>query len=177
MEILNRNGFMADALVDYFIKKIKPYTLFGTGRLTRHQYMRNFAIAQCVNVGGSLLSSLFISFGFGLMLYFQGYNHNQSFNILAPWIVGVSLFFFAVCIVINIYAAIQRFHDLGRSGWWTLTLLAPLYNLYVLFYQLALTDGHETANEYGARTTEVKNKKAIEWFFVASLVLLVLSRL
>ena len=43
---------------------------------------------------------------------------------------------------------IRRWHDLGKSGWFTLLLLIPLVNLIVAIY-LWVKKGDEGPNQYG----------------------------
>ena len=43
---------------------------------------------------------------------------------------------------------IRRFHDLGKSGWYVLTLIIPLIDIGVILY-LLFAPGTAGANEYG----------------------------
>jgi uncharacterized membrane protein YhaH (DUF805 family) len=50
--------------------------------------------------------------------------------------LGILLFalcatWFVVSIPIGLGAAVQRLHDLNKSGWWVLFSFVPLVNLYV----------------------------------------------
>ena len=50
--------------------------------------------------------------------------------------------------VATIMLVIRRWHDLGKSGWFTLLLFIPLVNLFVALY-LWVKKGDEGPNEYG----------------------------
>jgi uncharacterized membrane protein YhaH (DUF805 family) len=53
-----------------------------------------------------------------------------------------------VIVVLAWLLAIRRFHDLGASAWWTLTLLLPIGNL-IAFLVLALKRGDAGPNRFG----------------------------
>lgn len=53
-----------------------------------------------------------------------------------------------VIVVLAWLLAIRRFHDLGASGWWTLTLLLPIGNL-IAFLFLAFKRGDAGPNRFG----------------------------
>lgn len=65
-----------------------------------------------------------------------------SYMVAAPLALGV--LWSVVC------AYVQRFHDLERSGWWTLILFVPFANLLGIFY-LGFFDGTSTSNDFGPR--------------------------
>jgi len=54
--------------------------------------------------------------------------------------------------------AARRWHDLGKSGWWSLVFLLPLINLLVMVY-LLLADGTKGKNAYGVAP---KNKEILD---------------
>lgn len=45
--------------------------------------------------------------------------------------------------------ASRRWHDIGKSGWWSLVFLIPLVNLVAMVY-LLLVQGNKGKNAYGA---------------------------
>ena len=53
----------------------------------------------------------------------------------------------ALC-VLSVMLVIRRWHDLGKSGWFTLLLFVPLANLFVGIY-LWVKKGDEGPNQYG----------------------------
>lgn len=44
--------------------------------------------------------------------------------------------------------AAKRWHDLGKSGWWTLLMFVPIANLYALV-MVGFIKGEDGANDYG----------------------------
>src|SRR5262249_34073763 len=147
-----------------------------TARLTRHQFMRNFAIAQFIYIFGSVGLSILVAFGFGMLLYFHGYSSSEQLAILSPYIIAESWLFAAVAVAITIFAAIQRMHDLNKSGWDVLILLLPFVNFYV-FYTLAMWDSHDSGNRYGQKqTTDVHRKKLVEILFVFAIVTMIAEK-
>jgi preprotein translocase subunit SecG len=50
--------------------------------------------------------------------------------------------------IIGFSLAAKRFHDLGKSGWHSLLLIIPIYNIYVIL-GLLLQTGTEGQNQYG----------------------------
>ena len=49
----------------------------------------------------------------------------------------------------QICIGVQRFHDLGQSGWWMLLTAIPIVNLLVFLY-LLFVPGMSGTNDYGA---------------------------
>ena len=43
----------------------------------------------------------------------------------------------------------KRWHDRGKSGWWTLILLVPIIGLACLLIELGLLRGTDGSNQYG----------------------------
>lgn len=54
----------------------------------------------------------------------------------------------AALMLLTIFPSIKRFHDLGRSGWWVITMMIPLVALIPTFY-LLFWRGTAGANSYG----------------------------
>ena len=64
---------------------------------------------------------------------------------------GTDLIAFVVSMALlipSIAVAIRRFHDIGKSGWWFLTLLIPLLNLILILIWFT-RKGETGANAYG----------------------------
>lgn len=56
----------------------------------------------------------------------------------------------SICVAIfSISISIKRWHDLGKSGWWTLTNLIPLINIFVWIY-LIFKKGNTGSNQFGS---------------------------
>ena len=69
--------------------------------------------------------------------------------VLGDALGGILSLVFTLGIIIPYIAiAIRRWHDLDKSGWWTLTLFIPLINIIMLlvFFTKKGTDG---SNQYG----------------------------
>lgn len=56
--------------------------------------------------------------------------------------------FFVITIVPSLAVSARRFHDTGRSGWWTLVWLIPVVGWIAAIY-LCAQAGQPTTNEYG----------------------------
>lgn len=59
------------------------------------------------------------------------------------------LLFLVPLIWVNTCIAVQRLHDIGRSGWWALLMLIPLVNVVLALY-LLFAPGDPYDNEYGS---------------------------
>ena len=55
--------------------------------------------------------------------------------------------------VIAIYPSLalyaKRWHDRGKSGWWTLIILVPIFGALWLLVELGFLKGTEGPNDYG----------------------------
>ncbi len=60
----------------------------------------------------------------------------------------IFLIFFIPILLIFISASVRRFHDLRRSGWWTLLLFVPGLGA-LLSFVLFLKKGEHVSNKYG----------------------------
>lgn len=70
-------------------------------------------------------------------------------NSLVMNLLSLVLFVLFIALgVATIMLVIRRWHDLGKSGWFTLLLFIPLVNLFVAIY-LWVKKGDEGPNEYG----------------------------
>lgn len=71
---------------------------------------------------------------------------------ISDFIQGLSLIaivYFYIIFVIFIFSLhVRRWHDVGRSGWFSVLLFIPLVNLLILLY-LCLGKGQDGSNEYG----------------------------
>ena len=62
---------------------------------------------------------------------------------LTSLVISIGVFVFSVSITI------KRWHDLGKSGWWTLVAIIPIVNIVVWFY-LIFKNGDVGNNNYGS---------------------------
>jgi uncharacterized membrane protein YhaH (DUF805 family) len=66
-------------------------------------------------------------------------------------IIIVYILILAIYVLFLIYylsLIVRRFHDLGKSGWYTLLYLVPVVNIITLIYLLG-AKGEEGSNKYG----------------------------
>ena len=66
-------------------------------------------------------------------------------------LIGVDLIAVIVSLALlipSLAVTIRRWHDIGKSGWWTLLLLIPLVNL-ILILVFFTRKGDDGANDYG----------------------------
>lgn len=66
-------------------------------------------------------------------------------EILAIFLFGIATVVIFYC---NISLTVRRWHDLNRSGWWTVALFIPWVDLVVGLY-LIFAPGTSGANDYG----------------------------
>ena len=108
-------------------------TLYTTykGRIPRSVYW--FGLVGMI-VASILVSMLLVSIG----LAGQG----------EPSIIELIVMLGFAAIAFALY--IKRFHDMGKSGWFSLLLLIPIVNLAVAFFWLGFVKGTDGDNAYGA---------------------------
>ncbi len=86
-------------------------------------------------------------------------------NATLPFTIGSFLFVaLAITIVLSavlfgyeIYWAVWRFHDLGRSGWWAILSFIPYLN-FVTWLFLLFLKGNKGLNKYGEEPGRVTIK-------------------
>ncbi len=98
------------------------------GRIPRSQYW----------LGTILL--LFAQIGIGFMLGEAG--ESSAKDVLT---IITSIGFIAVGFLL----AIKRFHDLGKSGWFSLLLIIPLVGILIGLIWLGCFKGNEGTNKFG----------------------------
>ena len=87
-----------------------------------------------------------VSFGNRL---FDSSGRTGRLNFFLFWIVSGVLSIILIGIYTYTINYIRRWHDLGKSGWWTLVLLVPIVGLLAFLY-LLLAPGEEDSNEWGS---------------------------
>ena len=117
------------------------------GRVNRAKFLINFVISNII-------------MGINYLLYEYAKTLPQHgllyiLQIALYVIIGLALVF---VIFSNIFQTVKRFHDLGKSGWYCLLLLIPIYGL-ILFWNLFFQKGAEETNIYGTDPLENKKKK------------------
>ncbi|EGK61653.1 hypothetical protein HMPREF9081_0437 [Centipeda periodontii DSM 2778] len=111
---------------------IREMFLTYHGRLNRKPYILRGLL---VGITSSILSNVM-----GVMAE----SSSLALNLVSLVLLVVVL---ALCVV-SVMLMIRRWHDLGKSGWFSLLLLVPLVNLVVGLY-LWVKKGDDGPNRYG----------------------------
>ena len=124
------NAAVADVASEFGEIKI-----FSTeGRLGR---MRYIAYAMGFAILGQILASLMD--GIAALM------HSEADPFVS--MTGIAIVFIAM-IVISVILAVQRLHDLDKTGWLYLLILVPILNFIFALYMM-LAPGSSGANRYG----------------------------
>jgi signal peptidase I len=96
-----------------------------------------------------------------LFIVLQGIEASRVGAPFGPWVtVAAALLaaaLFALLMWMNLATTVKRLHDRGRSGWFTLLLLVPLANFWILLETYFLR-GRTEANRFGpASSTGAEN--------------------
>src|SRR5258708_1182063 len=143
---------MSNSIVQWVSKQNKKFSLLQRGRISSLEFLRNYEIATLLPWALFLLLIL-ASLAVGGDANWQ--HIIGSFGTVVLAILSTALYIGAV--LIGIFAAIQRFHDLGKSGWRTLLLLIPIANI-VFGLMLLFKKGNSTDNQYGPVPIGVKRR-------------------
>ncbi len=93
-----------------------------------------------------LIPLFLISFGLQVGIIVSMDNMSRGDSNTMGFIIMSALFYIpALWILIATY--VKRWHDLDKSGWWSLILLIPWVNLLIILY-LGLAPGTVGANRY-----------------------------
>lgn len=79
--------------------------------------------------------------------------------------IGQALLVLAVSIVsliINFASTIKRFHDRGKSGWWSLLLVLPLIGGVWVFVECGFCTGDDGDNAYGEPPGSAARLRALD---------------
>ncbi|NNF96548.1 MAG: DUF805 domain-containing protein, partial [Halobacteria archaeon] len=121
---------VADAAVDF--GEISIFSL--SGRLGRIRYLTyGIAIAFIAQL------LLVLMGGTGAMM------QNETASTLS--MIGIGVVYIAMVVII-VMLAVQRLHDLDKTGWLYLLILVPILNIIFAFYML-LAPGSAGANRFG----------------------------
>jgi uncharacterized membrane protein YhaH (DUF805 family) len=104
------------------------------GRLGRLRYL-------AYGFGITLIGQILLAMMGGVGAAFQ----NDTGNILS--LIGIVVVYIAV-VVVSVILAVQRLHDLDKTGWLYLLILVPLVNIIFGLYML-FARGTDSANRYG----------------------------
>ncbi len=118
-----------------------------TGRISRLQFAGSVLaclIPQIIWQVVLLITAIAIIFG-SRGTYLEGLP--TYFSIVV--IIGLLVTFVPFFVYSSIIYPMRRLHDLNQSGWWALLSLVPYINYAFLLY-LAIVEGSEEYNQYGA---------------------------
>ncbi len=122
--------------MNWYIDVLKKYAVFS-GRARRKEYwyfvLFNLIISIVLMVIDHMTGTLSSEFGVGLL------GGIYTLGVLTP----------------GIAVSVRRLHDVDKSGWWLLILLAPVVGPFLLLY-FAVQDGSQGENRYGP------NPKAVD---------------
>ncbi len=137
--------------MDWFINFLKKIANFQ-GRASRKEYWTYMLL--------NILKTLVI---YGILMYLKDKNLNIRLPdiptfIKTPFIV-VSYIMGAMVLVSQYALMVRRLHDVGKNGWWLLTLAFPFAGfIYINF--LFLKKGDPNTNEYGENPYSIRQENA-----------------
>jgi len=75
-------------------------------------------------------------------------------NLLGTTIEGLPYgYVYIIAVLCSIYIALavyaKRWHDRGKSGWWSLIMLIPIIGPIWLLVECGILEGNRGANQYG----------------------------
>ena len=122
------------------------------------QEKRSFRLGNLVNPMGRSCRWEFIVMWLPLFLLYLGiqalvlvlpsFSETTATRLVVALNIVIAVFGFLPTVYVIFVAMVRRFHDLGRSGWWSLLALIPLVNLALLVY-LAFAPGQKWVNKWG----------------------------
>lgn len=113
--------------MEYYLQALKKYADFG-GRSRRKEYWMFF------------LFNVIISIGLAIVEMTLGVKHIGMIYSLAVLCPGVAV-------------GVRRLHDTGRSAWWMLIILVPIFGLLATIYFM-VQDSEPGENAYGPNPKE-----------------------
>lgn len=96
---------------------------------------------------------ILLSMGFGLLAGLLGIPiHDLTHAQAEEYGAGTALFILVAFIVL-LYAQLaiyaKRFHDRGKSGWWSLVAFIPVIGVFWILIELGMLPGDPGPNAYG----------------------------
>ena len=79
-------------------------------------------------------------------------DRTSSDGSLAAYIQENGGFVIATFIYIQVCLTIKRYHDIGRSGYYSLLLFIPVIGWLIIFVSCGFMKGDPNKNRYGVRT-------------------------
>jgi uncharacterized membrane protein YhaH (DUF805 family) len=111
------------------------YVKLFAGRLNRRNYFIGYIVVLGIIIAAVIIDAIYAGFT-------QPETTEYDFSLVA------AAFIVIFYLVYTVSLTVRRFHDLGKSGWWIITLIIPIVNGIVGLY-LTFADGDEEANKYG----------------------------
>lgn len=71
-------------------------------------------------------------------------------------LISLALVAYSFAVFMLFAVTAKRLHDLGRSGWWSLLLVTPLFGL-AFWLWVGCATGNQVANDYGKSTEPISN--------------------
>ena len=116
--------------MDWYLQVLKNYAQFS-GRARRKEYwyfaLFNLIFSVALSFVDGIAGTVDMHSGIGLL------STVYSLAVLIP----------------SLAVGVRRLHDTGRSAWWLLLLLIPLFGMIVFLVFMCL-DGEQGENQYGA---------------------------
>lgn len=124
---------------------MRNYLFSFKGRATRAQYWS----VSC------LLTSVWL-----LLVVWAKY-FTPSFTVTQLIFTGIMIAGFVGIIWSGIANHVKRFHDMDRSGWWTLLIILPFVGMLVSLIWLGFFKGTDSDNRFGAAEPDISTKKLV----------------
>ena len=129
---------------------------FG-GRIRRQKFWLMQAVIS--------LASISLAVCVGVISFLSGNLQTMVVGWSMSWIVGIALWMtLAVCA--------KRWHDRGKSGWWSLILLIPMVGPIWALIELGFLKGDYGYNRYGHEDAS-SSETVAKWTFWSSLTFVV----
>ena len=95
---------------------------------------------------------------------------------VGPDTAGVPVLLACMPVVYAVFAAtVRRLHDLGRSGWFSILLLVPLLNLFlIMFLMLAPGAGEDNAHGPAPRTSSYRRSFFLVYRYISLNIVLII---
>jgi uncharacterized membrane protein YhaH (DUF805 family) len=101
------------------------------GRINRAKFWAGIGVLVAVAIVARILDSIFgTSFG------------EQSVGVIGLVVSIISIYF-----ALALYS--KRWHDRGKSGWWSLIGLVPFIGAVWILVELGILEGARSPNQYG----------------------------
>lgn len=88
-----------------------------------------------------------------LSAFYQNYKKNNDTSSVVPVLI-VFLLFAIFLLIINLSIFAKRFHDTGKSGYWSVLGIIP-YIQWIVFVYLVFKMGDTRKNKYGKKPQQL----------------------